>query len=474
MSDMERAIAVINDDSVDLLLLVIPNTQLDEAIKDNLLPLVKASGKYVIVLMNCNNQLNPDPSSILNRNVAMQIEAELKMSGISPLPVNVAEPACVLPCNFAWWWCSLAEKIEHGYTNHQNKLIFQERYQQIRNYFSRISGKSAFSLHVLRERSNLSELFRFINDSYWSRVVQMTRIQKVRSEAKSALEEMGISSGRFGIEYSEALERAVRSRDEELVKLLLKVVDIDYARIEDSMKGGDKDALWLFHFADLLDVNQCDDSGRSLLYKAIESQYGEEYVKALLEMPDIDVNLADKDGFTPLHVAARKGLESYARLLVASKEIDVNRKNSRGWSPLHVAVYERRQQVVRVLLAHPDIDVNCRENAGTPVLLFGMHCHCWEEVKLLLGAPGVDVNIEDPDGWKPVTLALFKEKYNFDIFRRIITVPGINLNIVRKDGSNWLDHVPPRHAEMIRLANAFNELADDIEKERREAQGQIM
>jgi len=68
-------------------------------------------------------------------------------------------------------------------------------------------------------------------------------------------------------------------------------------------------------------------------------------------------NTRDKNGNTPLHLAAEHGFLDVARLLL-EHGADVNAIGKSGWTPLHVAAVNGRMAIVRLLLEHgADVDV---------------------------------------------------------------------------------------------------------------------
>lgn len=76
-----------------------------------------------------------------------------------------------------------------------------------------------------------------------------------------------------------------------------------------------------------------------------------------------EVNVADKDGFTPLHFAAQQQHADVAALLIEAGA-DLNTRNKFGNTPLSGALFnvrDREGEVVRVLLdagADPDAENN--------------------------------------------------------------------------------------------------------------------
>jgi|ETN07SMinimDraft_1059922.scaffolds.fasta_scaffold27627_4 ankyrin repeat protein len=75
-----------------------------------------------------------------------------------------------------------------------------------------------------------------------------------------------------------------------------------------------------------------------------------------------DVNAKDKDGFTPLHLAANKGHKEIVKLLIA-EGADVNAKDDGGRTPLHGTAYWGRKEIVELLIAK-GADVNVKIEVG--------------------------------------------------------------------------------------------------------------
>ena len=61
-----------------------------------------------------------------------------------------------------------------------------------------------------------------------------------------------------------------------------------------------------------------------------------------------DQNPADYSGSTPLHLAAREGLEDICRLIMGRVE-NKNPANHAGWTPLHLAVTHGHSNVCRLI-----------------------------------------------------------------------------------------------------------------------------
>lgn len=112
-----------------------------------------------------------------------------------------------------------------------------------------------------------------------------------------------------------------------------------------------------------------DRAGRSLLhYAALQGRVAE--VTACLHGHCVEVNRADKAGFTPLHFAAQGQQAHVARLLIEAGA-DLHARNKFGATALLVALFNVRDgsgDVVRVLLdagATPDAQNNHGVSART-------------------------------------------------------------------------------------------------------------
>jgi len=74
-------------------------------------------------------------------------------------------------------------------------------------------------------------------------------------------------------------------------------------------------------------------------------------VAELLITKGADVNAKNKDGITPLHLAAAFGEKDVAEKLLARKA-EVNARDNDGGTPLHYAVAQGREDVARLLRQH--------------------------------------------------------------------------------------------------------------------------
>lgn len=127
------------------------------------------------------------------------------------------------------------------------------------------------------------------------------------------------------------------------------------------------------------------------------------YVKKLLGT-SIDVNAPDRNGWRALHWAILTKRLEIVKMLLGVSNIDVNVKNSLGMTPLHCCVKTYNNHMVQLLLdAGSDINQTDR-NKETP-----LHYAAWQNdenmVQTILTCPRVDVSIINKWGDSPIALA---------------------------------------------------------------------
>ena len=90
--------------------------------------------------------------------------------------------------------------------------------------------------------------------------------------------------------------------------------------------------------------------------------------KHLIDSLD-DVNIQDKYGWTPLHLAIRRGREDMVRYLVEEKNADINIQDNSGWTPLMEAIMDDFPNIVKYLVEKgADLSIANKRGATAPML----------------------------------------------------------------------------------------------------------
>lgn len=129
-----------------------------------------------------------------------------------------------------------------------------------------------------------------------------------------------------------------------------------------------------------IDLNRVNKNGESIysvfmqnLRKIADLDYGHNLVfshdqidniSKFLSSPSLNVNMRDKNGNTPLHLATDSHNIDLISTLLKKHKADINLKNNDGDTPLHLAIKNDNTAVVNALLKAPDIDVNIINNDG--------------------------------------------------------------------------------------------------------------
>ena len=82
-----------------------------------------------------------------------------------------------------------------------------------------------------------------------------------------------------------------------------------------------------------------------------------------------DVNMQDKYGWTPLHLAIRRGREEMVRFLIEEKNADIDIQDESGWTPLMEAIMDDFPSIVEYLVSKgADLSIANKRGATAPML----------------------------------------------------------------------------------------------------------
>ena len=175
--------------------------------------------------------------------------------------------------------------------------------------------------------------------------------------------------------------------------------------IHDAAANGDVAGVQHLLTSDAKLVNARAANGATpLLWACIRGQLE---VARLLVAKGADVNLAQGDGWTPLHAAVCDGNDAthvaLTRLLL---EHGANReaRNGLGWTPLHAAALKGNTATMGILLEQK-AEASAKDNTGATPLHIAAEQGRIEAVTLLLDK-GADAGAKDNNGKTPAHRAL--------------------------------------------------------------------
>ena len=119
-------------------------------------------------------------------------------------------------------------------------------------------------------------------------------------------------------------------------------------------------------------------------------------VKLLIDIIDLDTDLRDGDGRTPLSHASESGMRGVVEMILESGKADVNSRDCNGISPLSFAAFERGEAVVSLLIKHGAI-VDSRCDLGRTALHYAAMNGGEFTVRLLLDS-GAAVDMKCDSG----------------------------------------------------------------------------
>lgn len=182
-------------------------------------------------------------------------------------------------------------------------------------------------------------------------------------------------------------------------------------------------------------LNDTTTCGDRVLRRAID-RGNLAFLRALLAIPGIPVNITDGRSYTPLIFAIRSGNADAVRLLLSSDAIDVNLSLSND-TPLCVAVRKSEHEILRMLLAAPGILVNGRDGDCHPLLEAALVGSA-TALRLLVRAPGLDVDCCNASGDFATHLAV--KRRHLEFLKCLVRMPAVDVSVANADtGETALD-----------------------------------
>ena len=181
-------------------------------------------------------------------------------------------------------------------------------------------------------------------------------------------------------------------------------------KIHDAAKTGDLTSVRVLLEKQPALINAKNKDGQTPLH--IAATNGRKEVVELLLEKGADVNAKDNYEGTPLHWAAYYGHKEVAELLL-SKGAAINAKERKGWTPIHYAVWKGHKELAELLISSgADIDTKQMEDS-TPLHIAAMNNN--KEMVELLIAKGAKSDAKDQKGNTPLQYAIAKNQIETSI-----------------------------------------------------------
>ena len=194
-------------------------------------------------------------------------------------------------------------------------------------------------------------------------------------------------------------------------------------------------------------INDQDHRGLTKLMMACEMGHTH-VVKQLLQVSNIDIELANREGWRAIHICSKKDQVEILDLLI-KRGADVNVQKKDLFSPLMLAAFNDNQQVAKRLLQVPTIKVALANKEGWQAIHFSARRGNLEVTNLLL-AKGANVNAKMNDGCTPLILASMNN--NLKLTSRLLDHKDIDISLGENDGMQAI-HYAARggHTDVMRL-----------------------
>lgn len=112
-------------------------------------------------------------------------------------------------------------------------------------------------------------------------------------------------------------------------------------------------------------VNHKENYGISMLHVAVMNE--DDKTVDFLIGKGANVNSQDQGGATPLHIATRANFQNIAKTLLKTKNIDINIQDNEGYTPIMRAISTGRSEIVMLIIAkNPDCKI--RNNQGKTMI----------------------------------------------------------------------------------------------------------
>ncbi|OHT11503.1 hypothetical protein TRFO_19046 [Tritrichomonas foetus] len=213
-----------------------------------------------------------------------------------------------------------------------------------------------------------------------------------------------------------------------------------------------------------IDLNPIDYEGNTPLHYSIK-KYNKEIFDLLLCFESLDINIRNKNHETPLIAAFKDNYDksrNFILKLLGKKNIDTNLSDQLGYSPLHHAIKLNDELIVKILVKNPLTDVNSQTIEGLTPIHLAAQKKLNHVIRLLLQSPSILLNVVDFENKCPLHFAaeskkcwfgmkmfnpyMYCEKFDNSLFRLLINFDFSTGNIQDQEG-NTPFHVALKNSE---------------------------
>ena len=180
-----------------------------------------------------------------------------------------------------------------------------------------------------------------------------------------------------------ALFHAVQEQELGSLKLILRCPRVDTTlfdkeyktaqdRAEDMFTGNTEELKELFKSRGFLQIYEGHTCCSSQIDRGLHSAVRNEdlyWIRTFLPCPNLEINVHNEDGHTPLSLATRNGLREVVDIILRDPGIDVNKPNTGQRKVAIIIASENRQiAIMKMLLLHPQTFVNHMDIKGSSAL----------------------------------------------------------------------------------------------------------
>ncbi len=171
------------------------------------------------------------------------------------------------------------------------------------------------------------------------------------------------------------------------------------------------------------------------------------------------LNVQNKEGKTPLMIAAENGKISTVKLLIDAGS-DVNVKDTDGKTTLWQIVFNNNIDMCKLLLSYKYVDVNSKDKNGiTPLMVSAINGY--KEIAELLINRGADINTVDNNGRTALVFSATRGKIDIT---KLLLDKGANINVKDKIGLTIMA-LTARSCELetVRLLDTYKAELGEVE-----------